>query len=392
MITLEIIEETSRFAELRDEWNELLRSSAADSVFLTWEWLFAWWIHVAQRCSLFIVAVREDGVLIAIAPLTRSLPGRRGTLALPSLRFLGTGVVGSDYLDLIIRPGRERAAMTALAVPLAAERAAIRLANLRVDAPGASALVDALKPEGWAESRRTMEACPFIPLTGHTWASYLSSLGADHRYNFQRRLRNATRAFSVRFELARSEAERRDALERLIALHERRWDSRGGGSEAFETPALRRFHGAISQLALDRGWLRLFVLRFDDQPAAGLYGFQYGGVFSFYQSGFDPRFQKQSVGLLTMGLAIQSAIEEGASEFDLLHGQEAYKFHWAKDVRVLDRLELYPPRPLAMAVRRLEAVARATRRGARRILPGAVIERLETARRSARAQQQWSAR
>src|SRR5204862_1704708 len=94
--------------------------------------------------------------------------------------------------------------------------------------------------------------------------------------------------------------------------------------------------------ALERGWLRLFVLWLGDAPAATFYGFRYGSVFSFYQSGFDPAFGKLSVGTVTMGLAIKSAIEEGASEFDLLHGEEAYKFHWAKRTRRLGRIVSFP--------------------------------------------------
>jgi CelD/BcsL family acetyltransferase involved in cellulose biosynthesis len=44
-----------------------------------------------------------------------------------------------------------------------------------------------------------------------------------------------------------------------------------------------------------------------------------------------------------MGLAIRGAIEEGATEFDLLHGAEAYKFHWARHTRRLGRMTAYPP-------------------------------------------------
>jgi len=43
--------------------------------------------------------------------------------------------------------------------------------------------------------------------------------------------------------------------------------------------------------------------------------------FYFYQSGFDPTYERSSVGLITMGLSIQAALEEGACEYDLLHGE-----------------------------------------------------------------------
>src|SRR6185437_5964034 len=98
---------------------------------------------------------------------------------------------------------------------------------------------------------------------------------------------------------------------------------------AFDTPVLVAFHHEVTRLALERGWLRLYVLRLNGRPAAGLYGFLYRSTFYFYQSGFDAAYHKQSVGLIAMGLGIKNAIEEGAKEYDLLHGSEDYKSHWS---------------------------------------------------------------
>jgi hypothetical protein len=94
----------------------------------------------------------------------------------------------------------------------------------------------------------------------------------------------------------------------------------------------------------------------------------YGSTFYFYQSGFDPAYSKHSVGLVMMGLAIKSALEEGAAEYDLLHGDEEYKFHWAPDHRELARLEVYPPHARARIYRRAIDFNRAARRMARRML------------------------
>jgi CelD/BcsL family acetyltransferase involved in cellulose biosynthesis len=65
--------------------------------------------------------------------------------------------------------------------------------------------------------------------------------------------------------------------------------------------------------------------------------------FYFYQSGFDPAFARNSVGLLMMGVSIQDALEEGALEYDLLHGDEEYKAHWSRQSRELVRWEVMPP-------------------------------------------------
>ena len=82
------------------------------------------------------------------------------------------------------------------------------------------------------------------------------------------------------------------------------------------------------------------------------------------------------MGIALLGHTIKTAIDEGADEYDFLHGDEPYKFHWAKDVRELGRLELYPPSLRGRVWRRAVETDRAARKLARRILPHGVVEAL----------------
>jgi CelD/BcsL family acetyltransferase involved in cellulose biosynthesis len=377
---VEIIDDVAAFERLRPEWTRLLRASSADSLFLTWEWLYTWWQHLAGNRRLFILTVRSDNELIAIAPLSRSAPRVASILPLPSVEFLGTGTVGSDYLDIIVRRGSEQEALDLLETFLVGEGIVLEFAQLNAQRSAAATLADRLKGKGWSRVRRPAGVCPFINLTGHTWESYAATLGSEHRYNFNRRLKQATKNFQLRFDQARSPDECHDALDRLIDLHNIRWRA-AGGSEAFESPDLLRFHHAISQLALDRQWLRLFVLHLDEVPVAALYGFFYQRVFYFYQSGYDLSYSKSSVGMLTMGLAIKTAIEDGAEEYDMLHGDESYKFQWAKHLRELEHLEVYAPDARATMARRVRGASRAFRRTARQMLPRTIGDRIAAVRR-----------
>jgi CelD/BcsL family acetyltransferase involved in cellulose biosynthesis len=373
-LTIERIEDADRFAGMANEWNALLGDSDADCFFLTWEWLYTWWQHLAGRRRLFLVAVRHGGELVAIAPLALAPPELGRLLPFRSLQLLGTGTVGSDYLDLIVRRGWQDEAVGALAEYLRSQRAMIDLRQLRAEAL-AWRLTECLEPRGWSWRQARTDVCPFISLTRQSWDSYLAGLGSAHRYNLQRRLRNLQRDFTVSFERVRAEEDRAAALERLIGLHQARWRELSQ-SEAFVSPALVSFHEALSRRALARGWLRLLELRLDGHAAAALYGFRYGHTFLFYQSGLDPSFARQSVGLVTMGLAIKSAIEEGAKEYDLLHGAEPYKFLWARDARELRGLELYPPLWRGFLCQRAMTLGRAARRTARRVLPRPWADRM----------------
>jgi CelD/BcsL family acetyltransferase involved in cellulose biosynthesis len=364
--TVELVSDVEAFEALRREWDELLTASNSRCVFLSWEWLFTWWKHLREDRLLSILAVRRGSELVAIAPL--ALRPRRFTRAcpLPVLEFLGSGFVGSDYLDVIVRNGAETEACQALILHLAKGRVPLKLTNLKRGQNVAARVLAGLSEQGWTTAEARTNTCPFISLAGTTWASYLASLSAEHRYNFNRKLRSLNRNYEVRFEQVRSEGQCCEALDLLIGQHNTRWRARGG-SDAFHTAELVAFHREWTRVALECGWLRFYVLRLNDKPAACLYGMQLGETFYFYQSSFDAAFTQSSVGLIAMGLAIQSAIGEGDGEFDLLHGSEGYKSHWSRESRDLGRLESFPPGGVSSVYRLSVELGRASRAFARRM-------------------------
>ena len=378
-IVVQRIEDPAAFQALREEWDELLAASLADSFFLTWEWLYAWWTHLAGDRRLFLLVARQGGRLVAIAPL--SLRARRvaGVVPLRSVEFLGADRLSSDYLDVIVRRGWEADAIPALARYLADARLALELASVRRAGCAAAALSRALTQRRWRMLETPTAVCPFIDLSGHTWESYLGTLESKPRNDFLRLLKNLTKKFSVRLEPASSEHQRREFMAHLVRLHNLRWQNLGG-SDALHTADLVAFHDEVSRVTLERGWLRLFVLWLDGQPVASLYGFRYGRTFYFVQTGFDPAYGRHAVGLITVGLTIKSAIAEGAEEYDFLRGDEAYKFRWAREVRHLATLEVYPRGAPELLYRRTQRLTAVAKRIARQTLPRTVIDRVIAAR------------
>jgi CelD/BcsL family acetyltransferase involved in cellulose biosynthesis len=337
-VTVQEVEDATTFAALRPHWNELLRASVSDNPFLTWEWQHTWWNHLRESSALRLIVVRSGDELIAIAPL-RLLTNRRSWFS--RLEFLGTGYAGSDYLDLIVRRGRELESVTALAQYFKAQQVCLRFNHLSPCSLAAQ-LAAALATDSWMSSAADDGACPIIPLAGHTFESYLATLGSSHRANVRRRLRALRQQFDTRLDRVTTDTERRDALSALAVWSERRWKD-CGGSTAFITPAVRAFQDEVTERALAQGWLLMYVLRLNGEAAAVMYGFFYRGRFFFYQHGFDDRFKTQSLGLVLMGLTIRALIDEGAREFDMLWGVEPYKFLWAYKVCALQRIELFPP-------------------------------------------------
>jgi CelD/BcsL family acetyltransferase involved in cellulose biosynthesis len=361
MLKVERIEDIRGFEQISDEWRELLKASCVDRLFLSWEWMFTWWKHLAGNRVMYLLTVRNAEKLLAIAPLAlRSWQPRR-LLPFRMLEFMASDTVGADYLDLIVHSGAETEAIQALCEYLSDNKMILELSRIDANRSSIDSLAGRLRKLGWATTRHTIDVCPYIDISGYDWETYLSCVGSSHRYNIRRRIRNLEKHFSVDVEMVADELQRKNCFRELIKLHHKR---RGGPkrSDAFYNNALIEFHDELSRIALQYGWLRLTLLRLNGRPAASLYGFSCQRKFYFYQSGFDPNYGKYSVGLISLAMSIRSAIEEGIDTYDLLHGDEAYKFRWAHRQRQLVRLHLFPPRASGMLCRHLMAFRQSIRK------------------------------
>jgi len=66
---VEVITNFSEFLALEGIWNDLLKHSDNDTVFLTHEWFRCWWLGYGDGKQLFILLVKNKGEVIGIAPL-----------------------------------------------------------------------------------------------------------------------------------------------------------------------------------------------------------------------------------------------------------------------------------------------------------------------------------
>jgi CelD/BcsL family acetyltransferase involved in cellulose biosynthesis len=90
-------------------------------------------------------------------------------------------------------------------------------------------------------------------------------------------------------------------------------------------PMAAQMH-AVAQAAAENGWLDLRFLVVGREKAAAYLNFIYDNKVWVYNSALGEKFAAISPGISLVGLLIQEAIEEGRTEFDLLRGDEEYKY------------------------------------------------------------------
>ena len=326
---IEIITDRRELNALGGQWNELLSASPADSIFLTWEWLSAWLDAVYPEAPLFVVAARSrDGRLHAVAPFYLSELHLMGLVKYRCLRPLGDCHCGAEYFDLIVRTGCEQPALAAIADTLAKHRDAWDCIWVRnaADWTGATdRLRDGLgNGAGYRHTRRRVFSAIELP---DTYTQYLRRLSRSFRSNVSRQDKHLRSTRQVNVRCCHTHRELGGLLEALFALHRKRWESINQAGSFARHPAMERFYKRFSNIALRRGWLRMFALEVNGTIAAVQYGYAYGGCFYQMQEGFDTN-GPRGVGNILRGEVIAACIEEGLKRYDFLGGFDEHKRHW----------------------------------------------------------------
>jgi CelD/BcsL family acetyltransferase involved in cellulose biosynthesis len=316
-------------------WAELDDPHHPGAAFRSCAWSSAWWNAFSVGRELFVLVARAAGRTVGLLPLfcDRTIIGGR------RVALLGEGIVGSDYLGCLARPGESERVARVFADHLAAlDCDELDLDGLLPDDPLTRALVDTLGPRAAVTQRHR---CPHITLAGD-FAAYLAQLPDGTGAQWRRRRRWLERQPGFAVEELAAPAAVAARLDDLFALHRRRWAVEGG-SDAIDSPAVEAFHRDAARRLGARGWARLYLLSVAGTPRAALYGFRHGDRFAFYQAGYDPDFSQRSVGTVLLGRVVEDCFAAGVREFDFLRGTEPYKLKWANGWRHTVRLRAPGP-------------------------------------------------
>jgi CelD/BcsL family acetyltransferase involved in cellulose biosynthesis len=316
------------------QWNELLASSRADAIFLTWEWLSTWLDTVYPEARLFVVVVRErGGRLVAAAPFYRSDLRLLGLVKYRCLRVIGDCQSGAEYGDIIVRHGFEDAAGACIVETLLKDPGAwdcLWFCNVAGWTGAGGHLRDTCQRYGLHLRERARDFS-FVKLPP-THAAYLGLLSRNAREQVRRKTRRFQESHDIGFVRCAAGEELPLRLADLFVLHRQRWESVGQRGSFVRRPPMQRFYESFAPVALRRGWLRLYSLRVDGRTRAVQYGYAYGGAFHQLQEGYEPE-GYDGIGNVLRNLVVEKCIEEGLEEYDFLGEFTEHKRRWGAQRR-----------------------------------------------------------
>jgi len=343
---------------LGDEWRDLRRESSATSPFTTWAWTRAWLETEGADADLVVAVARdpESGHLVGIAPMYVARV-RRGGIAIRELRMLGSGITAPDHLDLIIRHD----VLPGVAQALWATVVSVRrwhITNLDGVVAGGHLAGVALRRR---DDAATELPCPYLPLVGG-WDVVAERFSTNLRKNLERYGRKLDRDADVTERMVSNPDDLDDTFDHLVRLHQAVRTS-SGDPGVFARPETEQFLRTAAHNFLDAGRLRLWRLDVSGTPIAVIMCIRSGPSVAFYTTGYDSDWKKYGPGRRIMARAIRAAIDEGATQFDFLRGDEPYKREWGTEIRH-DLVIRHPASPRG----RLLVIAARAMRFSRRVL------------------------
>ena len=339
-------------AALVAEWDALAARDPDATVFQHARWMRRWESVLGAQRELRTRTFRRDGQpdgeLVGVLCETREL------LRLPSgpgelLRLAGGDEV-TDYLGPVAAPEDRAAVADAYIAALVGDRGwdEIVLGGLAADTGWSALFADAAARHGLTVVRDDVEAvCPQVDLAGGL-GGYLARLSGRMRNELTRKARKLARDAGS-FEIhTYAPSDTLQGIEDFLTQVQS-----GGDDKAafFGRPEMQQWFRALADEYAADATLRVHRLDIGELNAAMTVslvdardqdgdGHGDGGArtWGLYNSSFDPTLAALAPGMVLVWELIERAADEGCTTFDLLRGDEPYKYRFGavdREVRTL---------------------------------------------------------
>lgn len=340
-VNIRSVHTTEEFYSLKDAWNTLLAESPANSFFLRWEWLWAWWqAYASDNDRLCILLVFRENDLIGIAPFYLKKQTWKNISTVRRLMFLGTagGTLISEFMDVICALEEQETVLRAIAQFISENDLCDDIFLHKIDASSQTSGILRQISEEMNLLFLVDNNCesPYLKLADN-YQSFINGLSSSMRYKIKRNQKRLANYPDTNFRKTTSAAELEADFNELVRLHQLRWEARSlpGSFTGGKFPG---FQKTVMKDMLKNGHLELWFLSVSGRNIAAIYNIRYKNKIYFYQAGLDVLFDASlTPGLLLHAHCIHEAIKDKLHEYDFLikGNMDSYKKQWTKEYRNL---------------------------------------------------------
>ncbi|MHA1767790.1 MAG: GNAT family N-acetyltransferase [Promethearchaeota archaeon] len=288
----------------------------------SYQWALIWWNNFRNKSrELFIVAVEDGDSIVGIGPFMIEK-----NMFLKELKFIGSGL--TDFHDVLAAADQDEDILKSMLEFLSNSKkySIINLEQVSQD----SKLFKVINQNS-SFKKREMVKCPIANFNSISWDEYRKKLSGKFRRNWNWGFNKLNISGDLKFLQLRNFNEKREYLEKIFDLHIKRWKYKKKGSK-FDQNIIRNF---ISELILSMPEIEIYILLFNNEMISYWIGFSHDGVFYGWNTSFDTKYYKYSVGQILTGLLIKYLIENNYKKFNFMRGDEDYKRKWMTDDEML---------------------------------------------------------
>jgi len=329
MFETQVITDLEQFKNLREEWNRLLQRSYANTIFLTWEWLYAWWEVFGAGGKLFIVVVRDQsGMLVGLAPLFIRKT-RYYKFPVREMAFIGMGL--SDRQDFIIS-GENINIIDEIISKIQENIGKWDIVCLE-QIPDDSLLAKKEFTKYFLPEIELSSLCPFIKLEGN-WETYFKSIKRDFRTEIRNRIKKLNEIGNWEFKVDRKPIDVEMLINSIkdIEQRSRKMEIEKDLLSSFKN---RAFLSKVCNFCTENNWLDFSTLRIAGKLVAYSLGFIYNETHYGYNTAYDKEFFKLSPGKIVINEKIKWFFENKyiIKVFDFSRGDSQVKCEWTSAKR-----------------------------------------------------------
>ncbi|MBI2413189.1 MAG: GNAT family N-acetyltransferase [Deltaproteobacteria bacterium] len=330
------IRDLEGFLKLKDEWNSLLIRSTSESVYLTHEWLSAWWKGFAKDGGLLVLLAKEEGRIIGAAPLM-SLKGRFRGLPIRKVVFMGDAnwTVG----DFIISENRVKVMEEMISRLYNEAWDLVDLQGIPDDSANLPVLEEKLKARGARFTAAPASVYPVLKIDA-PWEEYYNSRSVRFKKAIRNKLNRIGRAGEVKVRRYSSPEEVSGALPIVFGIGLKGWKHTIKSSIS-STEENRAFYTALSEAMSAKGLLDIWVLSLNGEAIAFEYHLRYNNRVYGLTADFDESRRDLSPGSVLDFHIVEHLFRNERCEYDMGSGASFYKEHWTGDGRESSRLSFY---------------------------------------------------
>lgn len=316
-----------KFLRSKKEWNELLKRSSSDRLFLSWEWQSCWWKIFSDPENMELklyVATNSGGKLVGLAPLFATTITTKNIFNSRRIQFIGNVWRGkptmlTELLDFIVDKEQSKEVIRALYAHINKQKFwdELVITFLDIQSDTYRLLIDEKLLPG-CYLRHAEKYKSYYLNTKGDYQTYVRNLGKNTRLKLHNRRKHFGDLGKISFERMLSD-NIDENFNLLNSLHEKRW-----GRPVFSGKLLE-FNKCVANLMAENNNLNFSILSLNNEPVSIQFNYVINHHNYNIQAGFNESFHKKiSLGYLHFGYEIEASFNHKYTAYELLAGEGKY--------------------------------------------------------------------